>query len=104
LFQQIQGPQVPLFIPSLRYIQFSSRGGRPAPNAGANPNPTGRALVARLKDNQFLMAGCPPAWIFVPPRPTGAASSSRSKNGDQTDYGLQLGSEPLVLRVSLATY
>jgi hypothetical protein len=28
----------------------------------------------------------------------------RSQNGDATDYGLRFGEEPVVLRVSLATY
>jgi len=28
----------------------------------------------------------------------------RSQNGDATDYGLRFGEEPVVLRVTLATY
>ena len=34
----------------------------------------------------------------------GAFKAIRILNGDQTDYGLNLNSEPNVLRVSVATY
>jgi hypothetical protein len=116
----------------------SSRG----PAAG-NPKPEGRALVAQLKDNQFLVTGY---FCRVDFRPAGTEEQRKSQNivagtgqnpsalidgkwlhrqflrveegtyesgafkflriwnGDETDYGLSFGAEPLVLRVSLATY
>jgi hypothetical protein len=73
--------------------------------------------VALLKDNQFLVAGMSARVDF---RPTAADERRqflkvekgtyengvfkflRILNRDQIDYGLQFGSEPLVLRVSLA--
>ena len=83
------------------------------------PQPTGRALVAQLKDNQFLVAGY---FCRVDFRPAAAEQHrqflrveegtyengvfkfQRIWNGDETDWGLNFGAEPLVLRVSLATY
>jgi len=113
-------------------------------NRGAgNPKPAGRALVAQLKDNQFLVAGY---FCRVDFRPAGTEQQRKSQhivegtqqnpsaliagkwqhrqflrveegiyendvfkpsriwNGDETDWGLDFGSEPVVLRVSLATY
>jgi len=93
----------------------ASRNSRPR----GNPEPTGRILVAQLKDNQFLVAGF---FCRVDFRPAdnnkrrqflrveeGTYENSvfkfgRILNGDQTDWGLNFGSEPLVLRVSVATY
>ena len=87
--------------------------------AVGNPEPTGRALVAQLSENRFLVAGL---FCRVDFHPTdaekrrqflrveegtyldGAFKFQRILNGDQTDWGLNLASEPLVLRVSLATY
>jgi hypothetical protein len=86
-----------------------------------NPEPIGRALVAQLADNRFLVAGFTCRVEF---RPTDASGGKHRQflkveegtyangvfkpiriwNGDQTDYGLNFTSEPLVLRVSLATY
>jgi len=87
-----------------------------------NPEPIGRALVAQLGDNRFLVAGF---FCRVEFRPTDASGDKRRQflrveegayanggvfkpiriwNGDQTDWGLNFTSEPLVLRVSLATY
>jgi Domain of unknown function (DUF5597)/Beta-galactosidase len=92
-----------------------ARNGRPA----GNPQPMGGALVAQLKDNQFLVAGF---YCRVDFRPAaadkrrqflrveegtyenGAFKFRRLLNGDQTDGGLDFSSEPLVLRVSVATY
>lgn len=117
-------------------------GGRGRPPKG-NAEPLGRALVAQLKDNQFLVTGY---YAHVDFRP--AATQEQEKaghivtgtgqtpsiaidgkwehrqflrvedgvyengsfhflrilNGDQTDWGLVFGSEPEVLRVSVATY
>ncbi|MDR3719208.1 MAG: DUF5597 domain-containing protein [Bryobacteraceae bacterium] len=87
--------------------------------AAGNPEPAGRVLVAQLKDNQFLIAGLHCRVDF---KPAGAAKQRqflrveegayengsfrflRIWNGDETDWGLNFGAEPLVLRVSLATY
>jgi beta-galactosidase GanA len=92
-----------------------SRSGRPA----GNPQPMGGALVARLKDNQFLVAGFYCRVDFHPATPgkrrqflrveegtyeNGVFKFIRILNGDQTDGGLDFSSEPLVLRVSVATY
>ena len=111
--------------------------------AAGNSEPTGRVLVAQLKDNQFLVAGFSCRVDF---RPAGAGRQRTSQpivegigqtpsalidgkwqhrqflrveegtyengvfkflriwNGDETDWGLSFGAEPLVLRVSVATY
>jgi hypothetical protein len=89
-------------------------------NRGAgNPQPTGRVLVAQLKENQFLVAGYFCRVDFAPADAgqhrqflrvdegayeNGAFQFLRIRNGDETDWGLDFGSEPVVLRVSLATY
>ena len=87
--------------------------------AVGNPEPTGRVLVAQLKDNQFLIAGYSCRVDFSPADPNkrrqflrveegkyenGAFKFLRILNGDQTDWGLNFGSEPTALRVSVATY
>jgi hypothetical protein len=108
-----------------------------------NPTPKGRALVAQLSDNQFLVAGYFCTVDFFPAgnarqrasqhivEGTGQTPSAlidgkwqhrqflrveqgiyqngvfkllRSQNGDATDWGLRFGEEPVVLRVTLATY
>ena len=111
--------------------------------AVGNAEPTGRALVARLKENQFLVTGF---FCRVDFRPAGTEQQRKSQhivdgtgqtpsalidgkwqhrqflrveegayengvfrllriwNGDETDWGLNFGAEPVVLRVSLATY
>ena len=111
--------------------------------ATGNAEPTGRALVARLSDNQFLVTGF---FCRVDFRPAGTDQQRKSQhaidgtgqipsalidgkwqhrqflrveegtyengvfnfvriwNGDETDWGLNFGSEPVVLRVSVATY
>ena len=84
-----------------------------------NPEPTGRALVAQLKDNQFLVTGYFCRVDFQPADANtnrqylrveegtyenGVFKFLRILNGDETDYGLNFVTEPVVLRVSLATY
>jgi hypothetical protein len=103
----------------------------------------GRALIAQLNSNQFLVAGYSCRVDFRPAGTeaqrkaqqiangagqtpsasiegkwqhrqflrveegsyvNGAFKAIRIINGDQTDYGLNLNSEPNVLRVSVATY
>ena len=91
------------------------RNGRPA----GNPQPMGGAMVAQLADNQFLVAGFYCRVDFRPTAPdkrrqflrveegtyeNGAFKFLRVLNGDQTDGGLDFSSDPLVLRVSVATY
>jgi hypothetical protein len=92
-------------------------GGTPTPN----PNPAGRALVAQLADNQFLVTGYVCRVDFRPTTPNqrrqfmraeegtyekGVFKFIRILNGDETDNGLNFrpGAEPVVLRVSLGVY
>jgi len=90
-------------------------------NPKGNPEPVGRALVAKLDDNQFLVAGL---FCRVDFHPGDAASGKHREflrveegvyrngtfkpiriwNGDQTDWGLNFTSAPQVLRVTLGTY
>ena len=94
----------------------SGRGGRAPAN---NPEPTGRALVAQLADNQFLVAGYSCRVDFRPAAAdkrrqfmrvdegtyeNGVFKFIRILNGDETDNGLNLRAEPIVLRVSLGVY
>jgi len=87
--------------------------------AKGNPDPIGRALVAQLKDNEFLVTGLFSRVDFHPADANkrrqflrveegeyenGAFKFMRILNGDQTDWGLNFGSEPQVLRVSVSTY
>ena len=86
-----------------------------------NPEPVGGAFVAQLADNQFLVAGFHCRLDFQ----TGTAAPKKQRdyvrveegtyengkfkfrrlwNGDQTDWGLNFTSDPVVLRVTLATY
>jgi hypothetical protein len=75
--------------------------------------------VAQLKDNQFLVTGFFCRVDFRPGDPdkhrqflrveegtheNGNFKFLRIWNGDETDWGLNFASEPVVLRVSLATY
>ena len=92
-----------------------ARTGRPA----GNPEPMGSALVAQLQDNQFLVTGFHSRVDFRPAAAdrhrqflrveegtyeNGVFKVLRVLNGDQTDGGLDFYAEPLVLRVSVATY
>jgi beta-galactosidase GanA len=88
-----------------------------------NPEPVGRALVAQLGDNDFLVTGFHCRVDFQ----VGAAAAGAGKqrqylrveegtyekgtfkllrlwNGDQTDWGLNFTSAPQLLRVTLGTY
>jgi hypothetical protein len=84
-----------------------------------NLEPTGRVLVARLSDNEFLVAGF---FCRVDFHPAAAGKQRqfmrveegsydgrvfkpiRIWNGDQTDYGLNFTSEPQILHVRLGTF
>ena len=120
-----------------------SYGARREGQGSGNADPTGRALVAQLKDNQFLVTGF---FCRVDFRPAGSQRQRKAGNivegtgqipsaqidgkwqhrqflkveegifengvfkfqrlwnGDEADWGLDFGVEPVVLRVSLATY
>jgi hypothetical protein len=82
--------------------------------------PNGRALVAQLGENQFLVTGLYSRVGFLPAgaaagKPwqylsveegqyeNGAFKPYRILNGDQTDWGLIFTSTPTVLRVTLYT-
>lgn len=87
--------------------------------AEGNPEPKGRVLVAQLGDNKFLITGLFCRVDFQPNSTgqhrqflrveegtykEGAFQFLRNWNGDETDWGLNFGTEPIALRVSLATY
>jgi beta-galactosidase GanA len=84
-----------------------------------NREPTGRALVAQLADDRFLVAGYSCRVDFRPAAAdkrrqfmrvdegtyeNGVFKFIRILNGDETDNGLNLRAEPIVLRVSLGVY
>jgi beta-galactosidase GanA len=93
----------------------------PGRNPSGNSEPIGRALVAQLGEDQFLVAGF---FCRVDFRVGDAASGKQREflraeegtfqdgrfeairiwNGDQTDWGLNFSSAPQVLRVSLGIY
>jgi beta-galactosidase GanA len=83
-----------------------------------NQEPTGRALVARLSDNEFLVAGffCRVDFqdsagkqrqfmrVDEGSYDNGIFKPIRIWNGDQTDYGLNFTSEPQILHVRVGTF
>jgi len=88
-------------------------------NPPGNPEPVGRALVAELGSNEFLVTGFFCRVDFHPAETSGKQcrflkveegiykdgvfTAIRVWNGHQTDYGLNFTSAPKVLRVSLVT-
>jgi hypothetical protein len=79
----------------------------------------GRAMVGRLGENQFLVTGISARVDFHPSATgkqrqflrveegtyeNGVFKMVRIWNGDETDWGINFRAEPVVLRVSLATY
>jgi hypothetical protein len=92
-----------------------------ATNPPGNTEPVGRALVAQLGPDEFLVTGVSARVDF---RPTDTSSGRHREfvrveegtyvdgkwkflriwNGDQTDYGLNFTSQPQVLKVTLMTY
>jgi beta-galactosidase GanA len=85
------------------------------------PYPSGGALLAELGPDEFLLTGQRVRVNFAPAEGRqvnglifasveegeyrdGKWTRSRVWNGDQTDYGLNLTDEPVVLRVRLASY
>ncbi len=91
-----------------------------AENPPGNPEPVGRALIAELGTDEFLVAGffCRVDFhlsstagkqrLFLKVEEgsykEGLFTPLRIWTGDQTDYGLNFTSAPQVLRVSLTTY
>ena len=86
-----------------------------------NPEPIGRVLVVQLGENEFLVTGylCRVDFKVTEAAPNtqreflrveegaydgGVFRVARILNGDETDWGLNFGSAPQVLRVQLATY
>ena len=84
-----------------------------------NAEPVGRALVAQLGPDEFLVTGVSARVDFRPADTTkhrefvrveegtyvdGKWKFLRIWNGDQTDYGLNFTTEPQVLHVTLMTY
>ncbi len=118
-------PQTMVFGPWTATVSYGLRmfgGAFPgATPAAPNPNPTGRALVAQLGPDEFLLTGVSARVDF---RLTDSSSGKRREfvrveegsyvdgkwkflrlwNGDQTDYGLNFTAVPQVLRVTLMTY
>jgi beta-galactosidase GanA len=105
------------------YGQPQFGGMRPGGAAAAtpNPDPTGRALVAQLGPDEFLVTGVSARVDFRPTDATtgkhrayirveegtyvdGKWKMARIWNGDQTDYGLNFKSLPQVLHVTVMTY
>ena len=92
-----------------------------AANPPGNTDPTGRAMVAQLGPDEFLVTGVSARVDF---RPTDTAGTKHREfvrveegtyvdgkwrflriwNGDQTDYGLNFTTMPQVLRVTLMTF
>jgi beta-galactosidase GanA len=90
-------------------------------NPKGNPEPVGRVLVAQLGENEFVVTGY---LCRVDFKVADAASGAQREflrveeggyaggvfrpvriwNGDETDWGLNFGSAPQVLRVQLGTY
>jgi hypothetical protein len=136
-------PKVTETLPFGDWNAVVSYGATRSGQAIGDAEPMGRALVARLSDNQFLVTGF---FCRVDFRPAGTDQQRKSQhvidgtgqipsalidgkwqhrqflrveegtyengvfnfvriwNGDETDWGLTFGSEPVVLRVSVATY
>ncbi|MYM24822.1 beta-galactosidase [Duganella sp. FT135W] len=82
-------------------------------------SPNGGAAIAQISDNEFIIIGQrarvkidhaegkPSMWARVEEGHYDAAGKwimERNWNGDQTDYGLNLTGNPVVLKVKLGTY
>jgi len=90
-----------------------------AANPPGNAEPVGRALVAQLGPDEFLVTGVSTRVDFKPSAAgkhtefvrveegtyvDGKWKFLRIWNGDQTDYGLNFTTQPQVLRVTLMSY
>ncbi len=91
----------------------------PGVNPPGNPDPSGRALVAQLGQDEFLVSGFFCRVDFRPAESSqrrvflrveegfyenGVFRAIRIWNGDQTDWGLNFSSVPQVLRVKVGTF
>jgi hypothetical protein len=91
----------------------------PGKDPKGNAEPSGRVLVAGLSEDEFLVIGHACRVDFHASDPTvkreylrveeggfasGVFRPDRIWNGDQTDWGLNFGERPVVLRVRLGTY
>ena len=114
-------------------VGFGASGRRKPGDAQGNATPIGRALVAQLAENQFLVTGAYCKIDFKAASggqrdfvrveeaaPVERTTNSSRKgngepapsafrvlrfwNGDETDWGLNFGSTPQALRVTLGTY
>jgi hypothetical protein len=102
-------------------ITYGAPGFGLATNAKGNPEPVGRALVAELGEDQFLVAGAycrvdfrlaagstglQREFVRVEEGPyvDGVFTPRRLLNGDQTDWGLNLRASTEVLHVALGTF
>jgi beta-galactosidase GanA len=102
-------------------ITFGPPTGGYGRNPKGNPEPVGRMLVAPLGENEFLVTGYMCRVDFkIADAASGAQRDflrveegsydggvfrpARIWNGDETDWGLNFGSAPQVLRVQLGTY
>ena len=118
----VTDPQTMVFGPWTATVSYGLRmfgGARPgAAPATPNPDPKGRALVAQLGPDEFLVTGVSARVDFRPSDATGGKRRQwvrveegtyvdgkwkflRIWNGDQTDYGLNFTSAPQVLRVTV---
>ena len=102
-------------------ITFGPPTGGYGRNPKGNPEPVGRMLLATLGENEFLVTGYMGRVDFkIADAASGAQRDFlrveegsyeggvfrpvRIWNGDETDWGLNFGSAPQVLRVQLGTY
>jgi len=102
-------------------VTFGPPTGGYGKNPKGNPEPVGRLLVATLAENEFLVTGYLCRIDFKIAEAASGAQREflrveegryengvfrplRIWNGDETDWGLNFGSAPQVLRVQLGTY
>ena len=86
-----------------------------------NPDSDGRVIVGKLSENEFLVTGHMCRVDFLPSDPASKAQReflhveegtyvngvfrvARIWNGDQTDWGLNFGAVPVILKVKLGTF
>jgi beta-galactosidase GanA len=117
----VHAPQTMAFGPWTATVAYGLRMFGAARNSPGNADPVGRALVAQLGPDQFLVTGVSARVDFHPTETAGNKHREfirveegtyvdgkfkfkRIWNGDQTDYGLNFTTLPQVLRVTLATF
>jgi beta-galactosidase GanA len=117
----VHTPQTMEYGPWTATVAYGLRVFGGARTPPGNAEPVGRALVAQLGPDEFLLTGVSARVDF---RPTDAAGGKHREfmrveegtyvdgkwkflriwNGDQTDYGLNFTTAPQVLRVTLGTF